>query len=68
MQIIRSKVTETENRLQQAVVDGEADLIEMLQAKLENYYKLLMIPVKERFIRQARIYADDPVNFRRSRK
>ena len=68
MRIIRDKMHETELRLQEAVQDGDKFLIEMLQAKLEDYYKLIMVPTKERFIRQARIYIDDPVNFKRSRK
>ena len=67
MKAIRNKVTNTEQRLQQAVLDGDGQLIKMLQAKLENYYKLLMEPHRT-FTPKARIYVDDVVNFRRPKK
>ena len=54
-------MVETEKRLQEAIVSGDKYLIELLQVKLENYYKLIMVE-GERFARTPKIFADDPLN------
>ena len=63
MRIIRDKMTETEKRLAAAILAGDTYLVEMLQVKLENYYKLIMIE-GERFARVPHIYPEDRENFR----